>query len=303
MTVCIALRGLSYEGAQSLNPKPAIERIVTICDRMLSYPDFVVDDAAFKRFTIHPRWRAMFSGDDIGPVTPIERIVEGHLAGKEGALEEVADAFRNAFHEHSHLLAVDSILGKYGHTIGTWRRNGLEEFGPEEFARINRLIERVQIGVQFLVVGFSPEGQGHIFTVQQEWTREGYLRVSVNHHDIDGFSLIGSGTVAALSSLLRKPLQVLDIQDLIYRACEAKMLAERAPGVGRGTILSVLECRASDSYVGERYLTPDWDLFRKIWQEEGQPPVPEPAKNILAESYIRSIDWIELKTKRDQKPS
>ena len=76
MTVCIAMRGLTYAGSQGIDPKPK-ERIITICDRMLSYPDFLVDDAAFKRVTVHPRWRAMFSGDDIGPVTPLTRIVQG----------------------------------------------------------------------------------------------------------------------------------------------------------------------------------------------------------------------------------
>jgi hypothetical protein len=289
---------LNYEGAQALGIKPTVETIVTICDRMLSYADFVADEIVFKRFTVHPRWRAMFSGNDIGHVTPIERIVEGHLTGKPGHLEEVADSFRNAFHEHSHLLAVDSVLGKYGHTISSWRQRGLQEFGSEEFGRINQLIERVEIPVEFLVVGFSPEGQGHIFTVGQEWAREGYLRVLVRHRDVDGFSVIGTGTIAALSSLLRKPLTVLDTQDLIYRACEAKMLAEKAPGVGRGTVLSVLECQSSDPFVGERYIMPDWDLFRKILQDEGQPPVPEAAKQLLAKAYAISVDWEALKAKR-----
>ncbi len=187
MTVCMAIRGVSYSGATGVEPK-STERIVTICDRMLSYPAYAVDDAAFKRFKIHPRWRAMFSGDDIGPVTPLARIVQEHLSTREGHLEEVADSFRNAFHQHSHLLAVDLILGKYGHTVSSWREKGLSEFGSEEFARINQRIEQVQVGVQFLVCGFSPEGQGHIFTVEEEWSR-GFPHVGVNHHDIDGFAM------------------------------------------------------------------------------------------------------------------
>ena len=295
MTVCIALRGLKYAGSRGIDPKPT-ERIITICDQMLSYSDYVADDAAFKRVTIHPRWLAMFSGNAISPVTPLTRIAQGHLAEREGHPEEVEDSFRNAFHEHSHLLAVDLVLGKYGHTVGSWRKHGLEEFGSDEFARINQQIERIEIPVQFLVVGFSPQGQGHIFTVQQEWTQEGY-RVAIGHHDIDGFSIIGSGTVAALSSLLRKRLEVLDNADLLYRAAEAKMLAEKAPGVGKGTVLSVLECAPPDYNVGERYLTPDWNSFRKIWEEEGQPPVPERAKLMLAEAYETSVDWRALKAK------
>jgi hypothetical protein len=290
MTVCIAIRNLSYsEGTGGIDPKP-VERIVTICDRMLSYTAFTVDDAVLKRFKIHPRWRMMFSGNDISQVTPLARIVQGHLASREGHLEEVADSFRNAFHEHSHLLAVDLILGKYGHTMSSWRQKGLSEFGPEEFARINQQIEQVEVGVQFLVCGFSPEGQGHIFTVEEEWTR-GYRHVAVSHHDLDGFSLIGSGTTAALSSLLRKALPFLNLPELVYRACEAKMLAEKALGVGKGTVLSVLECNPSDRYVGERFVTPNWDTFRTIWENEGQPPIPETALKFLQQAINNSIDW------------
>lgn len=300
MTVCIAIRGVSYSGNLGVEPVPT-ERLVTICDRMLSYPDYAVDDAAFKRFKIHPRWRAMFSGNDIGPVTPLARIVQEHLGNKEGHLEEVADSFRNAFHQHSHLLAVDLILAKYGHTLGSWRQKGLSEFGTEEFARINRQIEQVEVGVQFLVCGFSPQGQGHIFTIQEDWTR-GYPHVAIDHHDIDGFALIGSGTTAALSSLLRKALPTLNLSELIYRACEAKMLAEKAPGVGKGTILSVLECKPCDNYVGERYLNPDWDLFRTIWQDEAQPPIPENAMHLLKEALDKSVDWQQLANRiKDQK--
>ena len=193
----------------------------------------------------------------------------------------MADSFRNAFHEHSYLLAVDSILGKYGHTMNSWRQKGLAEFGTEEFARINQQIEQIEIPVQFLVCGFSPDGQGHIFTVQQEWSRNA-LRVAVDHHDLDGFSIIGSGATAALSSVLRKALPKTNIPELMYRAVEAKFVAERAPGVGKGTILSVLECDCpSGSSVLERIPAIDWDAFRTMWQNEGQPPIPHHATDIL----------------------
>ncbi len=300
MTICIAMRGVNYEGSGSIDPL-ARESIVMICDRMLSYPDYTVDDAAFKRFRFHSRWRAMFSGDDIGPITPMMRFVEGHMSTRDGHLEEVADAFRNAFHAHSHLLAVDSVLGRYGHTVTSWRQKGLAEFGAEEFARINRQIEQIEIGICFLVCGFSPTGQGHIFTAQQAWTRTGQLQVQVDHHDIDGFALIGSGTVAALSALLRNPLPVTEQLQLIYRACEAKMLAERAPGVGKGTVLSVLECRPPDFDVGEKYLMQNWDSFRAVWQAEAQPPIPPNAIEMLKRANELAVDWEQIRRRSPKK--
>ncbi len=39
MTICIAMRGINYESSSSIDPL-ARESIITICDRMLSYPDF-----------------------------------------------------------------------------------------------------------------------------------------------------------------------------------------------------------------------------------------------------------------------
>ncbi len=295
------MRGVNYEsGSGSIDPLTR-ESIITICDRMLSYADYTIDDAAFKRFKFHARWRSMFAGDDIGPITPMMRFVEEHLSTRDGHLEEVADAFRNAFHVLSHLLAVDSVLGKYGHTLSSWREKGLVEFGTEEFSRINRQIEQIEIGIYFLVCGFSPGGQGHIFTAHQAWTRTGQLQVQVDHHDIDGFALIGSGTVAALSSLLRTPLPVTERVKLIYRACEAKMFAERAPGVGKGTVLSVMECRPPEFHVGEKYVMPNWDSFRAIWQAEAQPPIPPSAMEMLAKAYSGAVDWEEIRRRNQKK--
>ncbi len=294
MTICIAVRGVNYEGGPGVDPVTH-QSIIAICDRMLSYPDITVDDAVFKRFKIHPRWRAMFSGNDLGPLTPMMRFVEDRLATREGDLEEVADVFRNAFHNHSHLLAVDTVLGKYGHTLSSWREEGRAEFGEEEFARINRQIEQIEIGIQFLVFGFSPVGQAHIFTVQQLWTRAGQLQIETDHHNVDGFALIGSGTTAALGSLVRTALPVTERLKLIYRICEAKMLAERAPGVGKGTVLSVLECRAPKFHVGEKYVVPDWDSFRAIWLAEAQPPTPPNAMDMLSRAYDRAVDWDEIR--------
>lgn len=295
MTICIAVRGVNYEGSSGVDPV-AHHSIVAICDRMLSYGDVItVDDALFKRFNIHPRWRAMFSGNDLGPLTPMMRFVEDHLRTKEGDMEEVADAFRNAFHNQSHLLAIDTVLGKYGHTLSTWRREGRTEFGEEEFARINRQIEQIEIGIQFLVFGFSPNGLSHVFTVQQEWTRAGQLQIRTDHHNADGFALIGSGATAALSSLVREALPVTERLNLIYRVCEAKMLAERAPGVGKGTVLSILECRAPEFHVGEKYLMLDWNTFRLVWQLEAQPPMPTKAVDILTHAYKDAVDWDQIR--------
>jgi hypothetical protein len=291
----MAIRSVHYSAADSGVDPIAFERIVTICDRMLSYGDQAVDDALFKRFRIHLRWRAMFSGDDITPVTPLVRIAQRHLADREGRLEEVVDSFRNAFHEHSHSLAVDAILGKYGHTIASWRRKGREEFGDAEFARINQIVEQVEIGVKFLVCGFSPDKQSHLFTVHHEWSRSNF-HVTIDHHDSDGFSIIGSGATAALSSLLRTALPITDLPWLIYRAREAKLLAERAPGVGKGTVLSVLECDPSDGFVGERFPHVDWDAFRTMWQNEGQPPIPKDAPGILMKALHDAPDWERLRS-------
>jgi hypothetical protein len=79
MTVCLAFRGLTFIGTPEVSHR---ETIVAVFDRMVSYGDDSVDHALYKRFRIHARWRAMFSGDDISPVTPLMRIVQGHLASR-----------------------------------------------------------------------------------------------------------------------------------------------------------------------------------------------------------------------------
>jgi hypothetical protein len=315
VTVCIALRSHAWETSDTpeetivkgqLPTAFPVQRIVAICDRMLTYPDYTVDDIAFKKLRFHPNWRAMYSSDNIGPVTPMARFVEEYLRDKQGTYEEVTTAFRLAFHWYVQSLAVDSVLEHYNYTLAKWKEDGLKQFGEKEFARINSIIERLYAGLQFLVYGFEPSGQGHLFTIQEEFVH-GDVRLIIDPHDIDGFAIIGSGTTAGLSALVRKALPVSDIDKLIYRICEAKLFAEKAPGVGKGTILSLLECAAPTYQVREQYVNFDWDAFRAAWEKEAQPTMPSTAFTTIqvarrqAITMEKMVERIQQEKQKEQK--
>ena len=290
MTVCIAVRSVGILGPVAQDFVPS-QRIISICDRMLTFPDYAVDDIVLKKREIHPRWRAMYSCNDTAPITPMSRLIEASLKNKDGTLEEIVGAFRIAFERYVQELARNTILGKYGHNISSWKEAGLKEFGPDEFARINQLIERLYTGVDFLVYGFEPSGQPHIFRICEDFT-QGDIRLRIEPHDDDGLAVIGSGTMAALSGLLRKPIPKDDLYQAIYRVCEAKLLAEKAPGVGKGTVLTVLELLPSKA-LNERYVIPDWEAMRTAWEDESQ-PIAWNAVKLIELAFKKSTDWDTL---------
>ena len=105
-------------------------------------------------------------------------------------------------------------------------KKACQKFGPDEFERINRRIERVALGVELLVFGYGSRS-AHIFTV----TNPG----AVDDKSAIGFWAIGSGSPLALSSLVTSPTPST-LYEVIYNVFDAKFRAEAAIGVGKETI-------------------------------------------------------------------
>ncbi len=133
-------------------------------DQMLSASDISADSLAIKYSALGGRWICMFSASDISAVTSIVGRVQAELA-PASAPEEAGDviaSFKKAFDAERKKKIEATVLAP-GMNLEEFYRVGLEKLGGEIFSRTYNLLETVQLGVSFLVCGFSAGARPHLF--------------------------------------------------------------------------------------------------------------------------------------------
>jgi hypothetical protein len=144
---------------------------------------------------------------------------------------------------------------------------GRASFGDASFEAIKYALEAIDIGVEFLVTGFEGRGNGSIFSIDD--------RCIPKFHQKLGFYAIGSGNIGAMGSLYNSMPRLCSIEETIYRLCEAKFIAESAPGVGKTTIAQILYSDGIGPLFIEEQLLP----IRKVWERKGRPKLSKAAFN------------------------
>jgi 20S proteasome alpha/beta subunit len=253
MTVCIA--ALADVG----------KSVVMACDTMLSGSDFSGDKVAFKLYPLSDRfhWWAMVSGDDITHIVPIIEAATLNLLGLSGSSNDRATVERAvvaAYQDVRTRYAEDLVLAPIGMTMETWRSC------PEWQGHLVEKLEGVDLGCQLLVAGFDWVGDGHIFTVENPGVAK--------NHDFAGWASIGSGAYSAIGTLLYHSVNYeMQLARVLYHVCEAKFMAESAPGVGKHTVVKILNSTMPVKQPSE--LSEDFIAkIRNDWEREGRPRVP-----------------------------
>lgn len=252
--------------------------IVTVSDRMISYDDVTqaVDNAVLKSQSIARNWGAMFAAADARLFMPFTRRAIDRISARgdnahefvDIVKEEAAAAYQDIFEAEFTArflsrLRIDSV--------SEFRKNGLNELGPEVFHELNNELLKFDVGMQLLCHGFASNGYPYIFQIDNPGR--------VIDENIFRYSVIGSGYWMASASLRRRPLTG-DLADTIYRLLEAKFSAETASGVGRATTVLTF---APNRRFGT--MKPgDVDKIRAVWEETLKQPEPRAAIDIIENS-------------------
>jgi 20S proteasome alpha/beta subunit len=262
MTVCVA--ALADVG----------KSIVLACDSMLSGGEFSGDKVAHKLYPLSGQfhWCAMAAGDDITHIAPV---IDGAVLGLLGLTDvtntaenverTVVAAYQNVRIRH----AEDMVLAPIGMTMESflqkteWQNNLVDE------------LRAVDLGCQVLVAGFDWTGDGHIFTVEHPGI--------VRNHDFSGWASIGNGAYSAISMLLFHSVSYdMELARVIYHVCEAKFMAESAPGVGKHTVVKVMKpdmLVATPSELSSDCIS----KIRDEWESQGKPRIPTSALDGIRE--------------------
>ncbi len=241
-------------------------RIVTATDLMISTGETSGDDIGLKQqLVFHPDWILMFAGDDLSYITPICDLAEKSIdRDKPVTVWDIEDILVSSYQDIRKKTCERRFLSPFGLNMESFLRDGKKIFTEADFSSLMFQISRFDLGCQFLVAGFHMRKKlPYIFTVSNPGSAEYYDKV--------GFWAIGSGQRSALSSLFFKEYNIFNKLNLaIYTVYEAKLMAEKALGVGRGTLMTILEPNGKDLMLFE----PQLKTVRTKWKNEGSPKLP-----------------------------
>jgi hypothetical protein len=277
VTVCIAATVLG-------------ETIVAISDRRIGLAGFSADHVMDKIDQIHPNWSAMVSAFDVTLAMPIWSRVRSKLGFQnptvhrppEKTLAEVAEAFIASFQEERKEQINNTLLVTHGLTVESFLKDGKRRLGLSLFTDLWNKVSDFHLDCEFLVSGFSANGEAHVFGIEDPGVCRNYSSL--------GFWAIGSGQRQALSSIFFSFKDVgtnPNFESVLYDLCAAKFMAETEPSVGQAT--NVLVHRFGRK---TRMLSDDGvKKLRELWETSGRPRTPSGVVET-----VKSLNFFESKT-------
>jgi len=282
MTLCIAV----------VCKMEAVPTIVTVSDFKLSSKWSSMESRVPKMSNATPDepylWQMLFSGSSTYALF-IRSWALTILNGQERASRErlgvVTGAYQDAFQFLLRKICADKVLTRYNMDLDAFKKHGLKQFGGNQFEKMCKQIEKIELETDILLCGFSVGGGGSIVAIKDPGVIETY--------EHEGYAAIGAGSYLAE--------QVLDAtfdphapkEEIIYRLCEAKFWGEAAEGVGDSTLITIHNSQGFSS----RISTEDAEKIRAEWQKTAHSLSP----NVLA--LIKNVnpiptDFPEQKTKK-----
>lgn len=239
------------------------QRYVTVSDLMLSNQIMSAEPSISKVSFVgqNPRWTVMFAGDPTH-AQRVTAMVIGALkeSGKKSLSGgEIAAAYQSAFKVELKNKINDELLGPLGITRDEFVRNGRSQFGDELFGKMLYQINSMELETSFLIG--NPKA---LLSVTDPGV--------VHDNYTLGFHAIGTGETLAKASLMGAFDADAPLAEIIYRLLEAKFRGEAASGVGRRTMVTLLDENGS---VCEGLRDINVEHLRKIWEEKGRPQVPQ----------------------------
>lgn len=262
--------------------------IVTASDRLLTF-SHTTAETALKAVRIHqPNWLALIAGDDI--TLGVESVAVharetlrslGHLP----TVGEVQAALHGAWRAVRRQRSEATTLSAFNLDLPTFVEHGRDYFGPDKFSELMfDMSERSKLRCELLVCGFDHNKKPALLVCDDDFGCRDFTR--------GGFVAIGSGHMEALASLSFHDYNTMgSIDYAIYRACAAKFMAEKAPGVGKATVVLCLNEDGKTRWIFKRHIDP----IRKLWESDGQPRIPDDKKITDAIGPILSQqEWTDL---------
>lgn len=240
--------------------------IVITADSKVAFGDFSTDQGALKYELLGQRYLALIAGNDVVYALPtINRIKAEMLKTQIGSADEVAEIVYDQLCETRNKIIEAKVLKRYKLTVEQFINKGKKSFTDQVYYDICSRIDRENLSLQFLVVGFDALDKPHLRIVSAEEPPHDY--------DSLGFAAIGTGAPAALASLSFAKdhcsfARHCDLEEAAYFVLSAKFMSESATDVGKETFLMSISAKRG---VHHLYDMGAIDTIRQNWLKHGAP--------------------------------
>lgn len=230
------------------------ETIISVVDRRVGM-EFVEADTVQKIGWLHTDWRSLLAGD-FSAASEVARLASVCIGMQHGKLGEIGsrsvkDCLVAAYERVRIARAEAQYLKSRGWSLEEFKQKGHSSLPESTFTEIDRSIRTYDLGVDLIAYGFMGK-YGEIIQIANPCI--------VSFESDSAFSAIGTGSVAALSSLYARELtRHTPLSAALYYVYEAKIAAERASGVGESSYLTVMKQR-------EEFAIDQHDVLRSIWK-------------------------------------
>jgi ATP-dependent protease HslVU (ClpYQ) peptidase subunit len=245
-------------------------KFIAVCDFMLGNDIMSAEPTTTKVSFIgkQKRWAVMFAGDPTHAWSVTQRVIN-KLKNTNETFPAMCEAWKASFVEELEQKINDELLSPYGMNRKEFIQGGKAAFGEEIFGKMLYQIADTGLETEFLV-GNSER----LFSITDPGV--------VQYHDSLGFHAIGTGALLARASLMG----TLDVsgdepEEIIYKLLEAKFRGESAAGVGKKTVLMVLNHPSGQV---EIIFNDECQKIRGVWEAKGRPTIPPEAIQSIKDS-------------------
>ena len=231
MTVCIAARCVDYRGP-----------FIVCCTDLMGSNDLSGAETAFKFQMLGANFVSLLAGP-MGTARELAGNCGAELqAGEIGCSADVMSRLRIGIGQYKHDFAESHIQSKLGISYAEFRSTGKASLPVDLYRDLSWEIRNHSSGVELIVIGFI-NVKAAIFKVSGDvaWP-------------CDDFAVIGTGTGLGEASLFYREHHMLcSLETTLYHVYEAKRMAEKAPYVGKATMLFLLRPGGKLEMVADRY--------------------------------------------------
>lgn len=213
-----------------------------MCSDSMISTDWTGAEHGYKMVPLEHNFMALTAG----PVDRIRELIELYRKSMAEVMPmaftkaKALECFRKPLGQLKRRLAEAHLQARIGIGYDDFLREGQNQLPPDLFSELFRDIHAFTSGVELIIVGCFGNPALGIFN--SDYGPIIYRVSGDTVSEVDHFACIGAGAVIAESSLYnREHASHNPIDETLYAVYEAKRLGEKAPGVGRKTMMSVMQ--------------------------------------------------------------
>jgi hypothetical protein len=235
------------------------ENVIVASDKMVSYGfndiEMEFECSLSKTIKLTETCALATAGNALLTADYVEMLQETLGGRKKVPISEISEKAREHYVSMRQVrLEQEILLPKGIKNLSTFHKIQ-DKLNPEMVASIHERIDDFELEYDILIAGVDKKG-GHLYGIDNPGV--------VSRFDDIGFNAIGNGGFHSIASLVSTGFRSsMSLSESLLHVYEAKKIAERAPGVGPGTEMVIINADGMKFLDNDQLVT-----LESVWQSK-----------------------------------